>query len=138
MEQAPDLRGLFPNASKAFLVANGLEPPEPQPPRRAPAEPGITETEFQSQVIGLAEAHGWRVVHLNDSRGQKAVGWPDLVLIKDRLLFRELKRTGRRPTLVQQMMLDALTAAGADCAVWTPADWPEIHAAIQSGQKAAQ
>lgn len=123
-----DLRSFFPEASEAFLVANGMGA-APKSSRTAKV-PELSEAEFQAQVIAIAEGWGWLVIHINDSRKQKAVGWPDLVLIRERVLYRELKRVGRRPTLVQQATLDALKGAGQDVGVWTPADWPDIHQAL--------
>ena len=128
-----DLRALFPGASDAFLRKNGIDTSAPRAYRtthqKAPAGEHryVTEAEFQGQVIALAEQLGWHVVHINDSRRQRAEHWPDLVLIRDRILYRELKRLGNKPTLGQEAMLERLRRAGGDAEWWTPNDWDLIH-----------
>jgi hypothetical protein len=50
-------------------------------------------------------------------------GWPDLALCGRRgLLFRELKTAAGRLSVTQRQWGDRLCAAGADWAVWRPAD----------------
>jgi hypothetical protein len=85
------------------------------------ARPKVTEAQFQRQVIDLAKLAGWRVFHPRISI-QSVPGWPDLVLVRDRILFRELKSESGQTTPEQDAWLAALTAAGADAAVWRPAD----------------
>ena len=81
------------------------------------------EKQLQEAVRRLAKLLGWLCYHTFDSRRSEP-GFPDLVLCKrERLMFRELKVGGRRPTERQQQWLDALTAAGQDAKVWTNADW---------------
>lgn len=116
-----DLVGLFPNASESFKRRNGLAA---APQKRAT---GPLEADFQSAVIALAKTLGWEVFHVRDSRRQQMVAFPDLVLVRERVLFRELKRTGRTPTIPQQAVLDMLTAAGQDAACWTPDDWEQVR-----------
>ena len=60
----------------------------------------VNEREFQASIVDLARLCGWRVVHFHDSRREvggemvgdsDAKGWPDLTLIRDRILYREVK-----------------------------------------------
>lgn len=131
-----DLQQLFPGASAAFRDLNGL----PAPVRtRRPAVDAVlaaqSEKDFQNQVTIAARQLGWHVVHFNDSRRETgkgfvgdvdAKGWPDLTLIRERVLFRELKKVGGKLTVAQMEMLDRLRGAGADAGVWTPLDWTII------------
>lgn len=95
------------------------------------ALPQMTEAEFQRKVIGLAKDLGWEVMHVRRGRSShltptSVAGWVDLVLWRDRVLFRELKRDGGKLKPDQEAVIASLTAAGADVAVWTPNDWTEI------------
>ena len=99
----------------------------------------VSEAEFQSAVVELAEALGWHWWHFADSRRPGrgglwvgdvgARGWPDLVLVRhNRHLLRELKTDGGRLSKAQQQAIQLLAAAGFDVAVWRPADWDDIEA----------
>lgn len=69
----------------------------------------------------MATALGWTWYHTHDSRRSPA-GFPDLVLVRDRVLFRELKDDRRRLEPEQIEWLNRLTRAGADAGVWRPKD----------------
>jgi len=56
------------------------------------------------------------------SRGM-AGGWPDSVIIGERVIYRELKSQAGRLTPEQRATGDALKAAGCDWRVWRPRDW---------------
>jgi hypothetical protein len=129
-----DLRSIFPGASNSFLARNGVGPDPRGTPRRTRQQVdaeralrSVSEADFQAQVVALAEQLGWHVVHINDSRRQRAEHWPDLVLIRDRILYRELKKIGKRPTPGQEAMLARLRAAGGDAEWWDPTHWDVIH-----------
>ena len=85
----------------------------------------MTEKQFQTQVVMVAKANGWLVYHPYDSR-RSAPGFPDLVLVRDRVLYRELKTNTGRVSKAQQEWGDALTKAGADFKVWRPRDMKAI------------
>ena len=92
----------------------------------------ITESELQKNIIELAELRGWAVVHINDSRAQRADGLPDLLMVRrPRIVWAELKRERNAghnkndPTLIQQWWLDELEACGAEVYLWRPNDWME-------------
>lgn len=101
----------------------------------------IVETErgFQGAVVDLARLTGWRVAHFRPA--QTALGWrtpveadgqgfPDLVLVRERVLWRELKADRGRLTAEQRAWISALAAAGEDVAVWRPRDWPVVVATL--------
>jgi hypothetical protein len=84
------------------------------------------EKAFQSDVIREAKRAGWKVYHTFDSR-KSTKGFPDLVLAKDRVLYRELKTNTGETTVEQEGWLEVLKRAGADAGVWRPRDWPAIE-----------
>ena len=86
----------------------------------------LTEDEFQKQVIHLAKLHNWLNYHTHDSRRSEP-GFPDLVLVRDRVLYVELKTDKGRTSKAQQAWISALNEAGGDAQVWRPRDWDEIE-----------
>lgn len=95
------------------------------------------ERPFQDEVVRTARALGWRAVHFADARlrsGQRAVaveydarGWPDLVLVRERVVFAELKVENGIVSAAQGEWLERLRRAGAETYVWRPAGMPEIE-----------
>ena len=85
--------------------------------------PQIKEKQFQAQVI---KALGWLVYHTYDSRKCEP-GFPDLVLVRDRTMYRELKTEKGRLTKPQRKWGDALKKAGEDYKVWRPSMTKEIE-----------
>lgn len=89
----------------------------------------VREADFQEQVVQLAELLGWVCWHDNDPR-RNAAGFPDLVLVRDRVIFAELKTQRGRLTGAQRVFLARLADAGAEVHVWRPGDWDAIHATL--------
>jgi VRR-NUC domain len=93
----------------------------------------VSEAELQSAVIELAQMLKWRVMHQRPGLTQSGhwrtatqgdgKGWPDLVLVRDRVLYRELKSARGTLSVEQQDWIKALKRAGADVDVWRPSDW---------------
>ena len=102
------------------------------------------ESVFQKDVIELAHTLGWRVAHFR-SVETKRQGWqtpvqadgkgfPDLILVRDRVIAAELKRdrdktgkdTRREPSVEQVEWLEAFRAAGVEAYLWRPSDVDEI------------
>lgn len=80
---------------------------------------------FGSQK-GLAPILGWRLCyHTLRSKGSQS-GFPDRVLIRDRIIFAELKREQAKPTAAQREWLDGLASASAEVYLWRPSDLDEI------------
>jgi len=80
----------------------------------------VLEKDWQRQVVQLAKQLGWtHVFHTFDSR-RSTHGFPDLVLIRDRVLYLELKREKTKLTDEQRDWLRALRAAGAQAYVARP------------------
>lgn len=101
------------------------------------APPRLAEADWQSRVVDLAGLRGWRHVHFRAARttdgwrtpvsGPLGAGFPDLLLVRDRVVFAELKSVRGRVTPEQRHVHDALRAAGAEVHVWRPVDWPQVQ-----------
>lgn len=85
----------------------------------------ILEKQVQAAIVDIARLLHWRVYHTFDSRKSDA-GFPDLVLVRDRVIYAEVKRAGEKPRPSQVDWLNALRSAGAEVYVWTEADYDEI------------
>ncbi len=111
-------------------------------PRQA-LDQAMGEADWQRTVVDLARTLGWLALHVADSRKEvmnhrtrerrlvgdrDAAGLPDWLLIRDRVLFVELKRQDGQLSARQCEVLDALDEAGAEWFVWRPADY---HQAVQ-------
>lgn len=107
---------------------------------RLPAQeprPEITEAQFQAQVIALAQLCGWRVAHFRPARTKNCEwrtpvaadgkGFFDLVLMRERVIFAELKTNKGTLTRDQHAWREAATRAGATAEVWRPRDWNQIE-----------
>lgn len=95
----------------------------------------ITEDQFKRQVIELARTLGWRVAHFRPARTSHGwrtpveadgAGFPDLLLVRDRVVFLELKREKTRPTPDQVEWLRALVKAGAEAYIARPSDLTRV------------
>lgn len=111
----------------------------------AGSTPGRQESEaaFQQRVIDLAHQHGWLVASFRPARvlrngvekyetpvGADGRGWPDLVLVRDRVIFAELKSDKGPLRPDQEKWGEWLDDADAEYWVWRPKLWPEIVEAL--------
>lgn len=105
--------------------------------------PALTEAVWQRQVLDLARLLRWRVAHFRPARtadggwrtpvAADGAGFPDLVLVRDRTVFVELKVEHGRLSEPQSEWLAALALADAEAYVWKPSDWPSVQAVLQRG-----
>lgn len=80
----------------------------------------ILEKDWQRTVRDLARTLGWRrAYHTFDSR-RSDTGFPDLVLVRDRVIFLELKRETGTTTQAQRDWITALHHAQAEVYVARP------------------
>lgn len=104
---------------------------------------GMTEREFQDQVIALATLLGWKCHHVRAgmtrngrymTHVQGHVGFPDLVLAhpKRGVIFAELKSENGRVDDAQKAWHVVLSEAQTEVHVWRPKDWPVIQARLQA------
>lgn len=87
--------------------------------------PNPLEEAAQELVTDTATLMKWRWYHPFDSR-RSAGGYPDLTLVRDRVIFAELKRKGEKPRADQVEWLDALAKGGAEVYLWQLSDYEEI------------
>jgi hypothetical protein len=92
----------------------------------------MTEAELQSNVTELAKILGWRSAHFRPamtSHGWRTAvsgdgkGFPDLVLVRERILFVELKGVRGTLSVEQQDWMFALGEAGVQREIWRPCHW---------------
>jgi hypothetical protein len=91
------------------------------------------EAAFTKQAIDLAHIHGWHVAHFSAARVGKDNAWvtpvradgkgfPDLVLVRERVVYAELKMPGRKLEPAQTVWQAKLLGAGQEYYVWEPGD----------------
>lgn len=86
----------------------------------------MKEKTFQDHIIRCARNKGWLVYHTYDSR-RSTPGFPDLVLVREQVLYRELKAEKGKTTNAQNEWLQKLAYAGADVQIWRPSMIKEIY-----------
>lgn len=101
----------------------------------------LSEAEFLRQVIQLARLLNWKVAHFRPGLNRRGrwstavqgdgAGFPDLVLVRERVIAAELKVGRGRLTAAQGEWLTAFRAAGVAAYQWTPTNWPEIEAVLK-------
>lgn len=98
----------------------------------------MSETTFQSEVIGMASDLDWYAFHHPDSRKDTKAGLPDLTLLHlrtGRIIFAELKTmTGRLRPSQRRFLEAALLDSSNELALWRPSDLEEI-ALILAGKR---
>jgi hypothetical protein len=92
----------------------------------------VSEADLLRCVLDLAKLYGWRSFHARPAMTAKGYrtavsgdgkGFPDLVLVKDRVIAAELKSDVGKPTRQQADWLIYFHLANVETAVWRPADW---------------
>lgn len=102
--------------------------------------PPMTEAEFLNQVIGFAKLFGWRVVHFRPAKTEHGwrtpvqadgKGFLDLVLVRERIVFVELKSESGKPTEEQKLWMKWLQKAGQEVYLWKPSNWMDIEECLK-------
>ncbi len=97
----------------------------------------LSEKEWTTQIVGtksspgLARQAGWWPYHTLRSKGSQP-GYPDWTLLRERVVFLELKTEARSSKLsdAQRDVAARLLAAGAELYVVRPTDLEAITAAL--------
>lgn len=88
--------------------------------------------ELQKAIIEMARRLGWKVAHtppIATERGWRTAvaadgkGFPDLLLVRDRVIVAEIKGDTDRMRPGQEEWLSAFRLAGVAAHVWTPESW---------------
>lgn len=96
------------------------------------------EPRWQRWVVATARANGW-TVRVMDQRNRRGVlhaqsedqrGWPDLLLVDDRVVWVELKPKGGKLSAMQRDKIDRLVDAGAEVHIMEPSHWGELLALL--------
>jgi len=105
-----------------------------------------SETEFEEQIVAVARSLGWSVIGVRRNvavqRADGSVfhctpwlydgeGCPDLVLVRDRIVFMELKSESGRMRPKQEAWFHRLKNAGAEVYIMRPSDWPLIREVLK-------
>jgi hypothetical protein len=94
--------------------------------------PPLSGRVLQDSIVELANTLGWAAVHFRPGRTKdgwrtavayQGAGWPDLILVRERVVFVEVKGDGDRLRPEQWEWLHRLEDAAAEVYVWVPADW---------------
>lgn len=100
----------------------------------------ISEAEFTTQVVQLAQLMGWKVVHFRAAKTGKGwrtamqgdPGFPDIIAARfGRVVAAELKVGSNKPTPLQR---EWLSHWGQDAYVWYPTDWRQIEHIFSGGR----
>lgn len=96
----------------------------------------MKEVDLEDAVIDAAHRLGWYVAHFSPvpiSRGETTIwrtpfkadgkGFPDLVLVRQKVIYAELKIHGRKLSEEQLEWARKLTAASVEVYLWTDRDW---------------
>lgn len=81
----------------------------------------MSERELAGFVNKLIRSNGLFVYHTYNSR-RSARGWPDLVIVGSKVIYRELKRQAGQVDPEQVRVGQLLRDAGADFDIWRPSD----------------
>jgi hypothetical protein len=90
----------------------------------------MSERAYQWRIIALARQLGWFEYHTFDSRKSRA-GFPDLVLIRERIVYAEVKAERGKTTPTQDDVLQRLRNAGGEVYVWKPSDYDDVQRILQ-------
>jgi hypothetical protein len=92
-----------------------------------------TERKFATTVVGFMRRHGWKVQR-NGWVGvgnQHVKGFPDMVCVREDILFVELKTTTGKLKPAQEEWMDSIKAAGGHWELWRPRDWEALKARLK-------
>lgn len=111
----------YPIGWEQIIRSKGLIPLDTP----APVALETSEKAFQRAVTDEAERRGWKWHHQTISKRSKS-GWPDLVLMRERIIFAELKSESGTLEAEQANWRDRIQLAGGEWYLWRPSMWCEI------------
>lgn len=100
----------------------------------------LSEEHFLAAVLSVAHLHRWHAAHFRPARTEHgfrtsvqgdAKGFPDLVLVRERLVFAELKSESGILSPAQAVWARWLDEAHAEYYVWRPDDLATIEVILR-------
>jgi hypothetical protein len=100
----------------------------------------MTGEQLQRTIVDMARLLGWKVAHFRSAQtatgwrtpvAADAKGWPDLCLVRDRIVWLETKGASEKLTDEQGEWIAAINNAGGTALVVRPKDLPEIERALK-------
>lgn len=82
----------------------------------------MSEVELQEHIRQLCDDLGLAIQHYEESRRCWLHGWPDLEIIGNRIIYRELKTEWATLRPNQRLVGSKIIRAGGNWAVWRPRD----------------
>lgn len=97
----------------------------------------MSEENFLKQIIDLAHLYHWKVAHFRSAMRKDGsyvtpvqadgAGFPDLVLVRDRIIFAELKSEKSKMSAQQKEWFFSLgNSHKGEVYCWRPSDWDWI------------
>lgn len=92
----------------------------------------MNEQELQDAIVETANLLGWRVFHTRPARSEKGwrtavsyqgKGFPDLCMVRDRLLFAEIKVKKNTLSDEQRAWRDQIAVCGVEWHLWDETAW---------------
>jgi len=95
---------------------------------KVPPQFKVTEKVFTTRVVTFLRKRGWHVQRNGwvGTGNQFLKGFPDLVCVREVVLFVELKRADGTLRPPQTEWRDWIRAAGGNWELWRPQDWADI------------
>lgn len=91
----------------------------------------MKEKQWMGWVVRAAQRFGWTSYHVYDSR-KSVPGYPDLTLVRERVIFVELKTERGTLTKAQKEWRRKLEAAsGVEYYLWRPRHWRQVVDVLQ-------
>ena len=91
----------------------------------------MTEAELQNAVIDLCKLLNWSYYHTYNSR-RSVPGFPDMCLVKDRIIFVELKSEKGRLSPAQRQWRDDIQGAGGEWYLIRPTGLADFAKVLQA------
>lgn len=98
----------------------------------------LSEAQWQEQLVAIARAAGWLVYHPHDSRHSES-GYPDLTLVRERVVFVEVKAPAPKGALSyeQAVWLDRMLKAHAEVYIGRESDTAALDAILLPSRRLA-
>ena len=94
----------------------------------------MSEADWLREIMAYADKHGWDFEHVFEQRHyakRTGKGWPDLVLLRERVVWVEAKSMKGELSREQREVIAKLRAAGQDVFVWRPGDREQMEQALE-------